>query len=146
MDVEETKGTQRISSKQYTEQVAKEAVATANKGVSTTEEEIARKRKEKERDQVIQQSEPQRKVSAAEQPQIDWDAEQARLIQEKDVDEFMELRRQQKMETEPIIPIPNTFDFDYEPTLEEINYMIKHNPEVNKKALELVANVTLNEE
>ena len=46
---------------------------------------------------------------------------------------------------ETSIPIPNTADFDYEPTPEEIDYMIKNNPEVNKKALELVADATLND-
>ena len=89
-----------------------QAVATTDTNVSTVEEEIARKSKDKGKALINEEAEQPRKISEREQAQIDWDAEQARLIQEKEVSEFMEERRKQRMDIAPTIP--NTSDLDYE--------------------------------
>ena len=77
-------------------------------------------------------------MGAADYEQADWEDEHARLFQEKEVLKVLESRRKEQGGAKPKI-----IELDYEPSPEEIEYMIKNNPEVNKKALEFVADATL---
>ena len=73
------------------------------------------------------------------QDQLDWNKEQARIIQQQEAIAALNSRRNNKSE-------PKNAEVDYEPTSDEIEYMIKNNPEVSKKALEFCANQSLNPE
>ena len=75
------------------------------------------------------------------QDQLDQKEEQARIIKQQEAIEALNSRRSEKNESKP-----KNAELDYEPTSDEIEYMIKNNPEVNKKALELHANQSLNPE
>lgn len=117
-----------------------QAVTTASIVEETVEEEIARKRKEKGKAPISEEAtEQQRKVKARTQAQIDMDAEVAKKTQEEEVARFMEEQRVQKEFSKSIPNITST----YQPTEEEIEHMINSDPEVKKKAIELIADKSL---
>lgn len=126
-----------------------EAVEPLEEAVDTADVEFERKRQEKGKVHVFEESTEQpRKISKSEQAQIDMDYELARKSEEEDVARFMELQRLQKqMEPkENIVPIPDTEEGAYEYTNEEIEQMIVSDPVIKKKAIELVADESLTTE
>ncbi|MCO6517255.1 MAG: hypothetical protein J6586_12340, partial [Snodgrassella sp.] len=146
---------------------AREKVTTATQEITTAEEEAARIRSVKGKAIVIASDQEQtRKISKKDQAQIDFDArlaehEQAaeyvrkRKLEEDEVASFMEAKRLDKLEAvmaQPLSVVPPTVIheippmFTYVPTEEEIDYLINNDQIIRKKAIELIANTTLDEE
>lgn len=146
---------------------ASENIHTDTQAVTTAEEEVARKRAIKSKAVVTDSDQEQlRKISKKDQAQIDFDArmaeqldavdnEKKRKLEEDEVASFIEAKRLDKIEAlmaQPLSVVPPTGIhekppmFTYVPTEEEIEVMITNDPVIRKKAIELIANTTLNEE
>lgn len=145
---------------------AREKVTTATQEVTTAEEEAARIRSVKGKAIVIASDQKTRKISKYEQAQIDFDArlaeqqqaeeyERKKKLKEDEVASFMEATRLDKLEAvmaqplsavSPMIMHEKPPLFTYVPTEDEIDYLVNNDQIIRKKAIELIANTTLNEE
>lgn len=96
-----------------------------------------RKAKGKAPMEEVEETQPLKNMKAREAAQIDHDAELARKLQEdeRSVASFMETQRLQniQMVNDPIL--------DYQPSKEEIQYMINNDPEVKAKAIQLITDL-----
>jgi len=104
-----------------------------------------------------------RKISKKRQAQIVLDREivvkiseeqmaEKKKLEELEVASFMEAKRLDRMEEDPLYTVQPTVlrektpEFSYVPTEEDIEFLIANNAEIKKKAIDLVADASLTEE